>query len=243
MALREEFERSGNWLFRWRSYLPLVFILLFLIALTDFRYPVGDHAWELFCLMISFCGLGFRMFTVGCAPRGTSGRNVTEQRANVLNTTGVYSLIRHPLYFGNFVIWFGIILSVRLWWFMAVAILIFWLYYERIMFAEEEFLRKKFGDEYLKWANETPAFLPLKPQRWRKPNLSFSLKNALRREYSGFFAIISVFSVLALIKGRITEGEFVIDPLWAALFGFGLVVYLTFLILKKKTKFLDVEGR
>ena len=247
MALREEFERSGNWLFRWRSYLPLVFIVLFLIALTNFKYQVSEHLsddiWELFCLFVSFSGLAVRMYAVGCAPRGTSGRNVAEQRANVLNTTGIYSVTRHPLYFGNFIIWLGITMSVRLWWFMAVALLVFWLYYERIMFTEEEFLRKKFGEEFLKWSNTTPAFFPIKWNRWRKPALPFKFKSALRREYSGFFAIISVFAVLDLVEERIVTGEFTADPMWVGIFTFGFVTYLTLLIFKKKTKLLDIEGR
>ena len=225
----------------------MVFVGLFLVALTNFQYQVGDYLadniWKLICLSISLSGLIFRMYTVGCTPKGTSGRNVTEQRANVLNTTGVYSLVRHPLYLGNFIIWFGIVLSVRLWWFMAVALLVFWLYYERIMFAEEEFLRNKFGDEFLKWSNRTPAFLPIKWKKWKKSDLPFSFKNALRREYSGFFAIISVFSVLELAEERIVKGEFTFDPMWVAIFTFGLVTYLTLLVFKKKTKLLDVEGR
>ncbi|GAI74444.1 unnamed protein product [marine sediment metagenome] len=40
-------------------------------------------------------------------------------------------------------------------------------YYERIIFAEEEFLRKTFGDSYLKWAEQTPTFLP-KCKNWKK---------------------------------------------------------------------------
>ncbi len=56
MALREEFERWGNWFFRWRSYLPLLLAFLFLIALKTVDLPLypeaSDRAWELFALLI-----------------------------------------------------------------------------------------------------------------------------------------------------------------------------------------------
>lgn len=62
MALREEFENTGNWLFRWRSYLPLIVIGIFLLALREYEYPGHserlDHIWEVVCLIVSFFGLG-----------------------------------------------------------------------------------------------------------------------------------------------------------------------------------------
>ncbi len=247
MALREEFESLGNWLFRRRSYMPLLLSGFFLIALKQFGYPVHSHAadrvWELFCLSISLLGLMVRMYTVGCAPHGTSGRNVKGQRANFLNTTGMYSIVRHPLYFGNFLIWFGIAASMRSWWFITVTVLFFWIYYEKIMFAEEEFLRKQYGDSFLEWANKTPVFLPLQLHKWKPPALPFKLKNALRREYSGFFAIISTYTLLELIEEFIVEHRLIFDPTWVVLFTFALVVYLVLMFLKKKTNFLNVEGR
>lgn len=36
----------------------------------------------------------------------------------------------------------------------------FWLYYERIIFAEKVYLRRKFKDEYLQWATVAPVFVP-----------------------------------------------------------------------------------
>ena len=39
--------------------------------------------------------------------------------------------------------------------------LLFWLYYERIMFAEERFLERKFGEHYVRWSNSISAFIPL----------------------------------------------------------------------------------
>ena len=248
MALREDFERFGNWLFRWRSYLPLLLSGLFLLALLK-RVEVrvenvaAEFIWEMCCLAVSLFGLGVRMHAAACAPRGSSGRNVKEQRATALNTTGLYSVTRNPLYLGNFFIWVGAALFVESWWLAAVTALIFWLYYEKIMFAEEEFLREKFGTAFLEWARETPVFFPRDLSRWRPPDLSFEIKNALRREYSGFFAIISVFSSLKLLKDSLARGAFVVDPVWLFLFSAGLAVYAGLLWVKKKTHWLDVAGR
>lgn len=246
MALREELEQHGAWLFRWRSYLPLFMIPLFVLALRNYRYPAASHGldqlWSFVCLAISLAGLAVRTYATSCAPRGTSGRNTQGQAANVLNTTGLYSVVRHPLYLGNFLIWLGIVLSIHSWWFTTLGILIYWMYYERIMFAEEEYLRKKFGNTYLEWANRTPTFIPRLSQ-WRPPELPFSWRNAFRREYSGLFGIVSVFTVLALIKEALVEKEVRLGPGWIILFGLSLGIYLALLLLKKKTRLLEVEGR
>jgi len=246
MALREEFRKSGEWLFRWRSYLPLLLIALFLLALASFRHPSGrpqlGGLWEIFCLAVSFAGLGIRFFTGGYVPAGTSGRNVKGQVADVLNTTGVYSLVRHPLYLGNFLIWLGISLFLGLWWFSLLIVLILWLYYERIMFAEEEFLRDKFGEAFTDWAGKTPAFIP-RFGKWIKPNLPFSLKTAIRKEYSAFFAIAVVFTLLKIAGEFVSLGRLGIDRQWAVLFGLSLIIYLLVRYLKKRTDWLKVEGR
>ena len=38
MAMREEYVRSGNWLFRWRSYFPLLVLILLPFGYKDFEY-------------------------------------------------------------------------------------------------------------------------------------------------------------------------------------------------------------
>ncbi len=245
MALREEFESFGNWLFRWRSYLPLLFTGFFLIALitTPPSALRSNSLFEFFCLWISFLGLAIRMYTVGSAPRGTSGRNVMSQRADTLNQTGIYSLVRHPLYLGNFIIWLGISLFTGSWWFIILAIVIFWFYYEKIMFAEEEYLRRQFGQTYLDWAKHTSVFFPTTFAYWKPPQLRFKFKNALRREYSGFFAIVSVYSLMKVVKDSVAANQIVIDGTWLKLFISSLIIYLTLMFLKKKTKFLDVRRR
>lgn len=247
MALREEFVRSGNWLFRWRSYLPLLVFVPVLIAMRHFAFPGGsltrDRLWEGACLLVSMLGLAVRAVTVGHTPAGTSGRNTREgQVASVLNTTGLYSVVRHPLYLGNFFMWFGIALLPRSLWVAVLVPLLFWLYYERIMFAEEEFLRESFGDAYEEWASRTPAFIP-RLSGWRPAALPFSARNVLRREYSGFFAVVASFTILDAVGESVALGRLHIDTLWVVIFVAGLIIYATLLELKRRSRVLKVEGR
>jgi len=246
MALREEFEKTGQTLFRWRSYLPILMFILVFIVIRDATYPSNSHSldqiWEIFCLCVSIFGLLIRVITIGCVPKGTSGRNIRQQVADVVNTTGMYSAVRHPLYLGNFFMVFGLTLMLRHWWFSLIYSLIFWIYYERIMFAEEEFLRAKFGERYLEWANRTPAFLP-NFRLWKKPDLGFSWRWALKREYSSFFGLIVSFTVIETASDYFVDKKLEFDPMWCAIFGVSLVIYVVVRILSKSTKLLDVKGR
>ncbi len=246
MALREEFERAGNWLFRWRGQLPLVMIAICIVALGELEYPSEseeiDEPWELFCLAISCIGLGIRIFTIGHTPKGTSGRNTTQQVADTLNTNGIYSVVRNPLYFGNFFMGLGPALFAHIWWLALIYCLIFLIYYERIIFSEEAYLRNKFGKVYLDWAEVTPVIVP-KLSGYRKPDLPFSLKNVLKREYNGLFAVIVVFFILKVANDLIVEHELDVDEMWAAILAVSFIIWMILRTLKRKTTLLDVQGR
>lgn len=241
MALREEFIKQGNWIFRWRSYLPLLMLPLFIIALLESvepKYTLGypaDQIFTVFCIMLSFIGLFIRALTIGFIPKGTSGGNTKKQKAAALNITGFYSIVRHPLYHGNFIIFLGIVLFVKVWWFVVISALAFWLYYERIMYREEEFLREKFSGSFLEWAEKTPAFIPLF-KNWQPSNQKFSLKRIIYREYIGFFEIIAFFTLLEIIKSFLETGEFFFNIGWTIFFAIGLILFITVRIVKKARK-------
>lgn len=246
MALREELEASGNWLFRHRSYLPLILLVLVFAALRDFRYPYDSHVldmwWEVVCLSVASIGIAIRVATIGFTPAGTSGRNTHGQVAETLNTTGLYSVVRHPLYLGNYFMWLGPALFPRSLTVAVVVTLIFWLYYERIMLAEEEFLRRRFGEVYERWAASTPAFIP-RLSSWRRPSLPFSPRNVLRREYSGVFGVVATFTAMEILSDVAATGHFELDWMWGALFGSSLLMYIVLRTLKRSTSLLNVEGR
>lgn len=246
MPLQEEFEELGNRFFRWRSYLPLFMGALFMAALLSYRHPEAaprvDRWWQMGCLLVSVAGLLLRFYTVGFAPRGTSGRNTRGQVADVLNTSGMYSVVRNPLYLGNFLIWLGLALFIQVWWCVVIVVLSFILFYERIIFAEERFLFEKFGIIFINWAEKTPVIIP-KLKNWRRPELPFSWKSALNREYSSFFAMIASYTALAVIRDSLQHGRFYLDLIWLKLFIVGLIIYLTIRIMKKKTKILSTADR
>ncbi|MEX2317175.1 MAG: methyltransferase [Pirellulales bacterium] len=246
MALNDEFVAQGNWLFRWRSYLPFTFVVLVGIAYTQFAWPFHSeflhNIWEFVCLAISFFGLLVRMLTHGHTPARTSGRNTSRQVARQLNTAGMYSVVRHPLYLGNFLIGLGILLLLWVWWLPVIYTLAFWVYYERIMFAEEAFLEEKFGKEFTDWSAVTPAFWP-KLSRWRQPELGFSWRKVLGREYTGLIVVVLGHTGIEFFEHIMVHHRLGWKPFWIVFSIGGTIAYLVLRELKRKTTLLDVPGR
>ncbi len=248
MALQEELKSQGDYLFKYRSYLPLALLVVGLVVKLYHVYYVGDtpfsQALESSALGVGLLGLIIRSFTVGYTPKNTSGRNTNEgQVADELNTKGIYSLIRNPLYLGNYLMWLAIAMMTGSGWFVLVFSLVFWIYYERIVYAEESFLREKFGKKYLDWTEKTPPFLP-KNLNYQKPDLKFSWKKVLKKEKNGLFALFLLIAFFEVVGQYAKDGTFMIDQKWLliATAATGLI-YLVLKYLKKYTDVLNEEGR
>lgn len=248
MALRHSFEKTGIFLFRHRGQFPLI---LFAIAVpvlifTDNRRILDSDLayWSLLIssVFISLIGQLIRSIAIAKSSKQTSGRNTWGHEAKALNTTGIYSTVRHPLYLGNFFIWIGIVCFIGNVWFLIIATLLFWLYYERIMFSEEVFLEEEFGDEFVNWSLKTPAFIP-SMMNYKKSAVSFSMKTLLRREYPGISAAIIGFLFVDFARNWIVFGE----PQW--LISHGVVLFIALMIslvlrtLKHHTKILNEDDR
>jgi protein-S-isoprenylcysteine O-methyltransferase Ste14 len=208
--------------------------------------PLGSHldtVWEVFCGVVALLGLGIRVATVGRAPGGTSGRRTLGgPKASELNTTGMYSVVRHPLYLGNYFQWLGVAMLPRNPWVAITVSLVFWIYYERIMFAEEEYLRRTFGAEFEEWAARTPAFIP-DFLGWVSSPLPFCWRTAIRRENSGMFALVAALAFVSIAQDVVVERRFVPDTFWSATFTVSALTYVTLIVLSRRTKLLRVPGR
>lgn len=247
MALQEAFEKQGNLLFKRRGHIPLIVLAAGISWYVFLVYGGKAHVnlwWvDALFLCVGFTGLGIRILTVGFTPKGTSGRNTGEgQIAERLNTSGIYSVVRHPLYLGNFFMWLAPLLVLRDVWFILFICAFYWIYYERIMYAEEQFLRKKFGRAYLDWSDKTPAFFP-KFSLYKRADLTFSLRNVLKREYNGFFNLVFVMTLFRAVGFAVAKREFYMDTPWIIIFSASAGIFILIRILKKCTKVLEVEGR
>lgn len=240
--LKDSMAATGRWLFQRRGVLPWLMLPLFAIGLWNFSYPGGSHVLDLvrevICLAVALAGLAIRVAAVAYAPRGTSGRGKSLQ-AETLNTSGMYSVVRHPLYLGNFLIFTGALMALGQWHLVLIGALAYWLYYERIMLAEEEFLEQKYGETFRAWAAATPAILP-RFRQWRAPDLEFSVRDVLKREHTTFFTIICLFTAIEVAGDYVVEGRLEFDPLWRVIFLASLVFYIVVRSLKKYSNLLKV---
>jgi isoprenylcysteine carboxyl methyltransferase (ICMT) family protein YpbQ len=189
------------------------------------------------CIVICLIGLAIRIYTIGHAPDNTSGRNTAGQVAETLNQTGIYSIVRHPLYLGNFLMWLGIAFAVQNFWFVAVFVLLYWIYYERIMYAEEQFLRRKFGETFIEWAGRTPAFIP-NFKLFVKPDVPFRWKKVLKQEKNGLAALFIIFSMFDIIVQLLQKSYNYNYVLYVICF-ITIILYCILRYLKKKTRLLN----
>ena len=245
-GLAAEYADAGAILFRWRSYAPLTVLALLVGSVTIRPVPVGGAAavplWVSVAMLLGLVGLTIRGCALGCVPRGTSTRGTVEPTAATLNVCGLYSVVRHPLYVGNFFLWMGVAAVSGRPLGLVVTFSGFWLYYERIMMAEERFLFDRFGRRFQEWAERTPAFIPairpLTPSR-----LTFSARAWLGRDYPALYGFVAAASVVAAVRWLAVGADRDGFAEWVAFFGTGTVMYLIVHTLKRRTRVFEVAGR
>jgi protein-S-isoprenylcysteine O-methyltransferase Ste14 len=246
MALIHSLEENGNKLFKYRGQIPVILFVMAIpvILFTDYESmsDLNVKIWTYSGICVSILGFIVRGITIGTTPKGTSGRNTKKQVAEFLNQTGIYSTLRHPLYLGNYLMWIGIVFFTMNIWFVVIVSLLYWIYYERIMFAEERFLEGKFGDDYINWSKTVPAFFP-SFKNYKANTVEFSLVTVLRREYSGFLATVIGFYFVDLVRQYFVfdKSEFELEYFYILIIAATITVTLR--SLKHYTKLLHREDR
>lgn len=174
-------------------------------------------------LAVALLGAAMRIVAVGFSKPSTSGRE-NFLKAENLNTSGLYSIVRNPLYVGNFLIYNGVLLAFA----SPAALLLFNAFflvnYYFIIHSEECFLEKQFGDEYRAYKAQVPRVIP-RLSLYRRNDYPFSAAKAVVRERGTTFYWVLFYAVALLVKQyRLNDG--VIVHFW----GYAVPVMLLFVL-------------
>jgi protein-S-isoprenylcysteine O-methyltransferase Ste14 len=179
----------GKFLFKYRSFLPVPYFLFLLI--------VVEFDWLNFLIgsFIVLSGLLIRFFSQGFAGDWMRG---SEVEASYMLDEGAYSIMRNPLYLGNFFVGFGFTLASSFYpvFLLPFYSIVFFIYYYLIVKEEENYLEEKFGERFIRYRESTPAFYP-NFRKWQKGQ--FLSRNALRMELSTYLTVVFIF-VLFLVR-------------------------------------------
>ena len=226
----------GDLLFKYRGQIPVPFLITFLYVFYNSKINTITDDHYILCLIISLSGLIVRIFTVGFAFDKTSGKNTKGQLAEKLNITGIYSLLRNPLYLANYLNWLGIILLFSNFLVTISLTIFFCFYYYYIILTEEDFLVKKFKEKYKKYFKETPRIIPTL-KNWKKPETKFNFFKTIVNIKNGLLGISIIFYLIFSIETFKNTGSiFVIN--WIFYFMvFSFILYaLLKIILKLKNR-------
>lgn len=203
--------RIGDQCFRFRaiSVVPIILICFFVFNPDDmgrFNTLISISGFA-----IALFGGLIRMTSVGFSKPVTSGRE-NYLKAENLNTSGLYSLVRNPLYVGNFFIYNGVIIAYSSINALILLNIFFVLNYYFIILSEENFLKKQFGKEYREYLETIPNVIPnFKNYKKNEGKFSF-LKVFLREKNTTFYWILLYVVSLLLKQYKLNDGA--IDNFW-----------------------------
>lgn len=123
--------------------------LLLLPVCAWFSNPGLERVWV--GLVIAALGQVWRVYAAGVIYKNKQ-----------LATTGAYSLVRHPLYLGNFIILAGFTLACANWAVLGVVVIFLLFYYPAAIRYEDSKLEGIFGETWQAWSQRTPAMFPMR---------------------------------------------------------------------------------
>ena len=116
----------------------------------------------------------------------------------------LFSITRHPLYFGNLLIIIGLTIAAnyKINIVLPTIIIIFWIIYGMFIYKEELFLKQRFGKRYIHYKNRVPI-LPIFLFRLKKSKIDIRIG----QEWNTIWISSAVLLIL-LIKGLIWKKIF-----------------------------------
>ena len=143
---------------------PIIYVLIFLIAFfLQKKVSIDD---SLFHLKITRM-VGIALFVVALLFLVTSLRKFFKSKntlvlikpASSLQTNGIYTISRNPMYLGLAIVYLGITCFIGNWWHIILFPLLLLIVQGYIIDREEKYLDRRFGKEYLDYKTKVRRWL------------------------------------------------------------------------------------
>ncbi|HET9939923.1 MAG TPA: isoprenylcysteine carboxylmethyltransferase family protein [Candidatus Eisenbacteria bacterium] len=238
-AVHRTLVRFGEFLFSGRNLIfPFAFLAIAAVSFprAPFESERADLILDAVGLSVAVAGQTLRAVVIGLAyiRRGGKGKKIHADR---LVQDGIFAHSRNPLYVGNMMVFLGLFIVLNSTWGYLVGVPFFYISYLSITLAEEEFLRKRFGEEYVDYCRRVNRFLP----SWKgiaatMRSMSFDWGRLIRKEYGSTFIWITAALWLLLWEAAVRQGWDSVRPrarVLAAVWVVALAAYLVARYLKK----------
>ena len=166
------------------------------------KNPLWDDLFDAAGVILILKGNLIRMMARGHKKR-------MSQQGQALVMSGLYSVVRNPMYFGSFLVGCGFVLLLCPFWILPVFILAFYVRFNRQMVKEERLLKRIFGKTYEDYCQKTPRFFPARQNILRlesKKFLNFKEVFSTKEKWSFLIWLISAY-ILEIIQKKIVFGS------------------------------------
>jgi protein-S-isoprenylcysteine O-methyltransferase Ste14 len=163
--IKRNAQREPLWLRVLAYWLPLMIAVLLLGPGEWFGHMLIRENFVPHSNLVGIMGVGFAIVGVAlaCWSRHILGRNwssvVVVKEDHELIQRGPYRYVRHPIYTGLLMLFFGNALIVGDWRGLIAVAIVFVSFWRKLRL-EEQWLAAHFGQSYVKYVKETKALLP-----------------------------------------------------------------------------------
>jgi hypothetical protein len=163
------------------------FGLILLWVCAWFAEPAGEgRIWTGFA--IAAIGQIWRIYAAGVIYKNRK-----------LATTGAYSLVRHPLYLGNFLILAGFTLACADWFVIALVVFFFVFYYPAAIRYEDSKLEMLFEDDWRAWSANIPAMFPRRLKWESNREAEWNFRQSMIRNGELVYTLIEIGAAVLLL--------------------------------------------
>ena len=143
---------------------PLFYVLTFLVAVfVQKKIPIDDSLFHLQITKIT--GILFLVislfFLVTSLIKFFQSKNtlILIKPASSLQTNGIYSISRNPMYVGLAIVYLGTTCLIGNWWNIILFPLLLLVIKEYVIKKEEKYLERAFGEKYLDYKSKVRRWL------------------------------------------------------------------------------------